>query len=167
MKPRLAVELIPGGVVINGQTWIGELSSQELRSVLGQPTRNDIKLAGGDPWRVFEYYDEYGIHTLHEIATKRAVLIVISLIPTRGVLTPTSPFRGELIVNEKQLFAGMKLRELPLKGSLNFVKGIGSTWRCAHDNGYTALHLQKIAWPNGGKSSAPVLVSVTHSFLQN
>lgn len=167
MTAALCIELIPDGLVIDGRTWIGELPSHELQSALGRPSRVDTKLSNGLPWRTVEYYDEHGIYALHDIGTKRTVYLGIALIPEGSSFPPNSPFTGQAIVNGKQLVAGMRQQELPLRGTINFVKGIGSTWKCAHDNGYVELNLKRVTLPGGRKSSAPVLVSVTHSFLQN
>lgn len=167
MIAALSIELIPGGLVHEGRTWIGELPSTELESALGQPSRIDTKLSGGRPWRTVAYYDELGIYVLHDLETQRAVYIGIALIPEGASFPPASPFTGRLVVNGKQLLAGMKQRELPLRGKVNFVKGIGSTWRCAHDSGYVVLHMKRVTLPTGRKSSEPVLVSVTHSFLRD
>jgi hypothetical protein len=167
MTPALSIELIPGGLVLGGRTWTGELASEAIQSALGVPSRTEVKLAHGRPWRIVAYYDEDGIYILHDLESKRVVYLGIALNLEGVSFAPKLPFNGQLVINGRQLVAGMTERELPLRGTINFVKGIGSTWKCAHDHGYVELNLKKVTLSNGRKSSQPVLASVTHSFLKN
>jgi hypothetical protein len=167
MIATLTIELIPGGLALEGRNWIGELPSAQIEQVLGKPSRVEVKFSKGRPWRTVSYYDENGIYVLNDIETKRAVYIGIALIPEATAFPTRSAFSGQIYLNGARLMPGMKCRELPLRGTINLVKGIGSMWKCAHDNSYVELNLKKVLQPNGRKSSEPVLVSVTHSFLRD
>ena len=111
-------------------------------------------------------YDSFGIYAVEDLEDERISYIGIALIPGKTAFPTREPFLGRLILNDQLLKAGMKSRELPLKGQMNFVRGIGSVWKYAHDNGYVELDMAKLKGLRH-RASEPVLVCVTHSFLQN
>lgn len=159
------IELIPGGIRLSERTMVGEQSAEELRTALGKPTRVEVKNSGGRPWRSVEYFDDLGVYMLTDLETKRAVYVGFPLTLEGTSFPPRVPFVGKLYINGTQLIPGMKNRELPLRGDLNFVKGIGAAWKCVHDNGYVELNMKK---PKGAHSARePGLALVTHSFLKD
>ncbi len=163
---ELTIELLPGGMNFAGRNWLGELAPDEFRSVLPSPERAECLCSGGRPWRTILYYDSFGVYALEDIEEKRIVYVGVALIPSATPFPTRDPFSGKLMFNGCRVFPGMKSRELPLRGALNFVKGIGPTWKYVHDNGYVELNLKAVASRHQTRSGEPILVSVTHSFLK-
>jgi hypothetical protein len=157
----LSASLFPGGICFNGNNWIGELTSLEFKRVVRGDPRVEAKPSGGKPWRNILVYDELGLYALEDIETDHILDVCFALVPERTPFTPKNAFAGIITLNGVPLKAGMKLRELPLSGEINFVPGIGSTWKYMHDHGYVELDLRKTP----GSKNTPVLVSITHSFL--
>jgi len=160
------IELIPGGVVFDGRHWIGQLPADEFRATMKAPERIECKFSNHVPWRNVLIYDSMGIYALEDLDERRIVDLGIELIPECASFPTRCSFAGRLLLNGKLLTPGMKMRELPLKGDLNFVKGIGSSLKCVHDNGYVGLDLRRPKLTGGRRMREPVLVSVTHSFLK-
>jgi hypothetical protein len=157
---KLAIRLVPGAIRVNGAEWTRALEIQEFEAVFGQSARVESKLNGGRPWRNIRFYDNSGVYALEDLEENRIPTVGFVFIPESAIFPTRKPFVGTLTINAKVVTGGMKLREHPLQGELNFVPGIGSTWKYVHDEAYVELNLKKTRTSKG----SPVLVAVTHSF---
>jgi hypothetical protein len=160
------IQLVPGGVIFDGSSWLGELSIEVFYRSVSEPNRIEHKFSNSLPWRDVLFYDDLGLYALHDVREQRIVYLGVAFVPEATPFPTRHEFRGKLIVNETQLLPKMTGSELPLKGSLNFVPGIGSTWKSIHDNGYVELNMKRIPQLGGKLSDKALLVSVTHSFLK-
>jgi hypothetical protein len=157
------VTLVPGGMLFDSNEWFGQLSNVEFRRVVrSEPRVQTIPFDRRAPRSVL-IYDDLGLYALEDADEGRIVCVAFAFHPTRTPFPPNSPFSGRLSINGTCVNGNMTEGELPLVGEMNFVRGIGRTWKFAHDNAYVEFNLHNTT----EKSRRPRLTSVTHSFLEN
>jgi hypothetical protein len=92
------------------------------------------------------------------------VVVRFVLIPDGTPRAPRNSLRGPLELNGVILKAGMTNDELPLRGELNFVKGIGGSWKFNHDQCFVSIEMRRLKSVDGKAARLPVLFELTYSF---
>ncbi len=163
----IQIELFPGGLLFCGKRWTGQISSEEFKGAIMLAPRCEVIMSRNVPWRRVLYYDPLGIYALEDVDEERIAYMGFAFMPEYSAFKTDSAFMGDLMINEHLVKHGMTARDICLKGSMNFVRGIGATWKFVHDNCYVELKFRRLKMRNRSTRTEAVLSSVTHSFLKD